>query len=282
MQLHQIHRLFLEKLQPKFSVDEARFYLKSILQSLFEIPPTDLALDPTRLIPEEQYQKLDRVAAQLLADVPLQQILGYCDFLDFTVKLSPDVLIPRPETEELVEWLLDSYQTFPTNVLDIGTGSGCIAIALAKKWGQEAHITALDKSPKALAIAQKNAHLNGVQIDFVEQDMTQVWTFGNTWDLIVSNPPYVLLSEKEQMHARVLEHEPHMALFSPSQSTIYFYEAIHNQALKFLSPQGWLYFEINPLCVSQLQALFSDQQWMHFEVRNDTFGKARFLRVQKQ
>ena len=282
MQLHQIHRLFLEKLQPKFSVEEARFYLKAILESLFEIPPTELALAPNRSISAEQSELLNQVAAQLLADVPLQQILGQTDFLDITLELSPDVLIPRPETEELVEWLLTTYQTLPTNVLDIGTGSGCIAIALAKHWGEKSHITALDKSSKVLAVAQKNAIKNGVQVDFIEKDMTQLWTFENRWDLIVSNPPYVLLSEKEQMHARVLEHEPHMALFSPQQSPIYFYEVIHNQALTFLKPQGWLYFEINPLCISQLQTLFSDQEWMHFEVRNDTFGKARFLRVQKR
>ena len=122
MQLHQIHRLFLEKLQPKFSVEEARFYLKAILESLFEIPPTELALAPNRSISAEQSELLNQVAAQLLADVPLQQILGQTDFLDITLELSPDVLIPRPETEELVEWLLtfDRTETMSTSLSTTG------------------------------------------------------------------------------------------------------------------------------------------------------------------
>ncbi|MGB0376482.1 MAG: peptide chain release factor N(5)-glutamine methyltransferase [Flavobacteriaceae bacterium] len=280
MKLFEAHQNFSQALLHKFTPEENRFYFKQILEILLGINPLNLALEPSQILTEAQLNQIESIILQLENDVPLQQLLGRVYFMNFELQVNTDVLIPRPETEELVQWIFQTHSEPPKMVLDCGTGSGCIAIALNKNWKSDSKIFALDLSVKALKVAQKNALLNGCDIQFINRDMAKAWNLPHL-DLIVSNPPYVLLEEQNQMHPRVLKHEPHLALFSPQDDPVYFYRVIQQQALIHLKPGGWLFFEMNPRCTEELKEVFSDPVWQSFEFRNDTFGKVRFLRVQK-
>ncbi|MGC6480402.1 MAG: peptide chain release factor N(5)-glutamine methyltransferase [Flavobacteriaceae bacterium] len=283
MKLADARTYFCDALSAKFSLDESRFYLKCILQDWFSMDATEMALSPDKTLTTKQTEQLKEAAEKLLKDIPLQQLIGEQLFLDLNIKINSDVLIPRPETEELVQWILENYpKAPPLNTLDCGTGSGCIAIALAHSWGKSSQISAIDVSSNALRLAEENAQLNNADVSFRMVDMCLPWPFTKTFELIVSNPPYVLLSEKSEMHPRVLNYEPHLALFTPAEDRVHFYRAIERNAQTHLAKGGWLYFEINPRCEAALAEVFSTTTWQYFEIRNDTFGKARFLRVQKR
>jgi len=193
-------------------------------------------------------------------------------------------LIPRPETEELVKWVLDDineYKITSPHLMDIGTGSGCIAISLAKA-NREIKLTAIDLSKEALIIAKKNASKHKVKIDFVQEDIQSLSHLNRTFDIIVSNPPYIHPDEKKDILPNVLNHEPHMAVFTPNNDPIYFYRLIINFASKVLKSLGGLYLEINPKYLELLKSNFSSRNFSEVEVRNDIFGKPRMLKVIKK
>jgi len=232
---------------------------------------------------------------------PLQYILGETEFYSIPLKVNPSVLIPRPETEELVDLIIksdfvkshrhghdtgnfSSAQSSPSpfRILDIGTGSGCIAIALAKHIPFAA-VTAIDVSDEALFTAKNNAQLNHVPIRFVQADILctekTMALFPEHFDLIVSNPPYITTDEKDSLSANVLDYEPHVALFTPDDAPLLFYDAITDFSLQKSAPSGMIFFEINPLCDSAVNDLLQKKGFTQTNIISDLSGKNRFISV---
>lgn len=222
------------------------------------------------------------MAQTIASGTPIQQVLGYAYFCGLKLKVTPSVLIPRPETEELVHWVVDESPA-PRSILDIGTGSGCIAIALAKALPQT-RLTAIDISDEALAVARKNAKIHGVDIDFIQADILNPnpYLANNRFDVIVSNPPYICNKEADEMEKNVLNHEPHVALFVPDDDPLLFYRAIAEKTLTMLTPDGTLFFEINRLYAQELTTMLQSMGFQHITVRQDQFNNDRMLRARKR
>lgn len=218
--------------------------------------------------------------AQLAAGVPLQYVTGKAYFYDRLFSLNSDTLIPRPETEELVSQVLKLIGSETTHVLDIGTGSGCIAISLALE-APQSQVSAWDVAPEAIAKAQENASQLGAKVTFQQQDVFAWEEDLKTWDIIVSNPPYVLNSEKAEMEAHVLDHEPHLALFVPDEDPLKFYRVIGDMAQARLKPGGYLCFEINRAFGAQNVALAEAQGFENIQLLKDFHGNDRMLIAQR-
>lgn len=222
------------------------------------------------------------MAQTIASGTPIQQVLGYAYFCGLKLKVTPSVLIPRPETEELVRWVVDESPA-PRSILDIGTGSGCIAIALAKALPQT-RLTAIDISDEALAVARENAKMHDADIDFIQADILNPnpSLANNRYDVIVSNPPYICNKEADEMEKNVLDHEPHVALFVPDDDPLLFYRAIAEKTLTMLTPDGTLFFEINRLYAQELTTMLQSMGFQHITVRQDQFNNNRMLRASLQ
>jgi len=282
MTLLEGRTLFRERLYKLYTREEIDFYYKSLLELVLNINPIQLALNPSESFENKDVVILETVLDQLMNKTPLQYITGKAFFRDLKLKVNSCVLIPRPETEELVDWILEDHKSLDSKksrVLDLGTGSGCIAIALAKEQKQFL-VSALDCDPEIIAIAKENASINRVTIDFRLGDMTQMPTSVEKFDVLVSNPPYVMHSEKKQMKANVLDFEPHQALFVPEDDPLLYYRCILDYAEGHLASKGALFFEINPLLVQELYDLIHRYSY-RVSQRMDIFGKVRMLRLQK-
>lgn len=231
------------------------------------------ALEPS------QIEQLDHYVEQLLNGKPLQYIIQKAWFLGKAYFVNEAVLIPRPETEELVEWIIEYAQIInkPLSILDIGTGSGCIPISL-KLAIPNAHITAIDISKEALAIAEQNAASYHTEIEWIAQDILQTKQLKDRYDIMVSNPPYIPLREKVAMQKQVADHEPEIALFVPDQFPLIFYSKIAHIGKSALKPNGQLFFEIH---YDQGEAIIAllDEMGYHAELRQDIFGKDRMVRA---
>jgi release factor glutamine methyltransferase len=231
---------------------------------------------------ETQINDFEIIVSRLKKQEPLQYILGEEVFCGLTFKVSPRVLIPRPETEELVLWIAEEYKDrVGLSVLDIGTGSGCIAISLAKKIAG-ASVHAYDVSAQALEVARENGTLNGVEVDFKQMDVLSadfLLTEGLNLDIIVSNPPYVCEREKEQMAQNVLGYEPPVALFVPDNDPLVFYRRIALFAKKNLSPSGALFFEINQAYGQEMIAMLKELSFVEVTLRQDIFGNDRMIKA---
>jgi release factor glutamine methyltransferase len=210
---------------------------------------------------------------------PYQYVFGKCEFYGLEFRVTPDVLIPRPETEELVEWVL-SENSMADRFLDIGTGSGCIAVTLGKKIPAAA-IHAWDISDGALAIAAENAAYNGVVVQFLKRDILQSFSAETSFDVIVSNPPYVMESEKVTMEENVLHFEPHEALFVPDNDPLLFYRRIAEVALEMLHEGGRLYFEVNRTKGASICSMLQQRGYLEVESRNDLSGNLRMIKAVK-
>jgi release factor glutamine methyltransferase len=239
---------------------------------------------PEKDITSDQSENLNNILTKLQTGEPIQYILGYTEFYGLPFKVNPSVLIPRPETEELVEWALSEVksQKSKVKILDIGTGSGCIAISLKKNL-PDAEIFAIDISITALETARQNADLNEVDITFIEIDILNVQgshsPLTNPYSLIISNPPYVTLHDKTQMHTNVTDFEPHSALFIPENDLLIFYKAIANFAIENLTPGGLLFFEVNENYGEQTVELLKNKSFINIELRKDMSGRYRMIRV---
>jgi release factor glutamine methyltransferase len=221
------------------------------------------------------------ILGQLKASKPIQYILGETDFYGRTFRVNPVVLIPRPETEELVKWVLGSFSITNPSILDIGTGSGCIAISLKIEL-PEAEVFALDISADALALAQENAALHKAAVTFIEKDvlLMQQTDLATTFDVVVSNPPYIALAEKDTMKANVLANEPHVALFVPNTNPLIFYERIASIATDLLNPNGFLFFEINERFGTEVVELLIKKGFKQVALHQDLSGKDRMVKAQ--
>ncbi|MEF8811883.1 MAG: peptide chain release factor N(5)-glutamine methyltransferase, partial [Bacteroidales bacterium] len=220
------------------------------------------------------------ITKQLKKQKPIQQILGETEFYNITLKIEPHILIPRQETEELVDWVLKDVASEKKNILDIGTGSGCIAIALAKNLPGSI-VTAVDYKPEILDAAKENALLNGVHIRFILADILQDDLPPGQYDLIVSNPPYVRNSEKKFMSQNVLNYEPSEALFVEDEDPLIFYRKIIHLAGKHLVDNGFLYFEINEYLGEETVRLLEKHGFNEICLKKDLNNKNRMIKAQK-
>ena len=234
---------------------------------------SDCVIHEKESICRETANKFKKIVLNLKLNQPLQYILGKISFYGLELKVNKYTLIPRPETEELVAWILE--ENFKS-VLDIGTGSGCIAIALAKY--SNAHISAIDSSIGALKVAKENAAKNNVKIDFSKEDLFQVADFKKV-DLIVSNPPYVLSSEKAKMCSNVLDYEPHSALFVSDLDPLIFYKKIIKLSTTSLLSKGKLFFEINELFASEIMEILSQNNFVDIKLKKDINDKNRMIKA---
>ena len=265
-----------------FQSSEIDFYYKTLLKDGLNRDPIQLSIEPWVELTSEEEFFVKESLSKLIAHQPLQYVLGKAHFRDLTLKVDKRVLIPRPETEEMVEWVLEDFKKLNQKLIliDMGTGSGCIGIALAKAQPYFS-VFALDKDVDILDLTAENAKLNGVQIKCIEQDMNQMNTLKLKIDVIVSNPPYVMLSEQNQMKSNVLDYEPHQAIFISNKDPLLFYRLILEFAADNLKPKGFIYFEINPLLLKELKDLIISFSYIVFE-RLDIFKKVRMLRLQKK
>ena len=279
--LQKTKRYFTEVLATTFSQREAEQLMRILLEDLFGIDWNQQLMNPEMRIDEHQHYQLSEAIQRLLSGEPVQYVTGMVRFCDLIFKVSPAVLIPRPETEELVQKIGTSL---PANkhmrIWDIGTGSGCIAIALAKHF-VNAEVIAFDVSEEALQIAKENAENNGVQMAFIQDDVLNPHSdyFNQPVDLIVSNPPYVCDSERAAMEANVLDWEPEKALFVPDDDPLRFYRQILALAKTQLNPDGQVWFEINERMGEGMLSLCQEMGFSNAEVLEDFAGRLRFCRV---
>lgn len=268
---------FIQTLTPLYDAAEAESFFYLLLEAWHQKKRIDLALDRTLGFSDAQISQWNSALEKLQAFVPIQYIIGVAHFYSLEFEVGPDVLIPRPETEELVQWILsENADRGNLKILDIGTGSGCIAISLAKNIAG-AQITAVDISKNALAIAQRNAERNGVAVTFLQKDILETTDLGEQFDIIVSNPPYVRHLEKEEIKKNVLDHEPHLALFVDDRDALLFYRKIADLALKNLAGNGRLYFEINQYLGKQMMDLLEQKGFAQIELRQDIYGNNRMV-----
>lgn len=251
---------------------EARSYTAFVCENRLGMRFTDVIVEPAAPCPD--YEELPQILAAIRDHCPAQYITGFAWFLDRKFAVREGVLIPRPETEELVRMIADRYKgRSGLRVLDVGTGSGCIAVTLAAELKQ-AEVVAVDVSESALEVARENARRHRVSVDFVRCDMLQESPSGH-FDLIVSNPPYVTLQEKDEMRPNVLRYEPHRALFVPDDDPLVFYRAIAEYGCRSLNPGGMLWFELNERYGSEVASLLEQSGYSEVAVHEDMFGKQR-------
>lgn len=265
------------RLATRYGDGEARWMVRLMMEEFKNYSPVDMAVRGDFETGESVERRIDETVGRLLNGEPIQYIFGKARFYGMNLKVTPDVLIPRPETEELVDLIVnDRGGERDLRVLDVCTGSGCIAIALARNL-PFSEVDAIDISREALAVARENASELKAAVSFKEGDALRMGADGAEYDIIVSNPPYIAEHERAEMDRNVLEHEPALALFVPDADPLRFYIAIARYALVALKEQGGLYFEINPLYASDLAGQMKAMGWSDVSIQPDMQKKNRFL-----
>ena len=272
---HELAMLYNESEADAIFKWVARYYLHGMPSAYYQEKENTMAAEHVALfiVALEQLRK----------GKPVQYITGETEFYGLSFQVDESVLIPRPETEELVDLIIKEARNTvkaPLHILDIGTGSGCIAICLKKNL-PDSRVAAMDISGDALRIANKNAINNAVDIDFIKDDILEALTTGSVYDIIVSNPPYITQREKETMHTNVLAYEPHVALFVTDERPLIFYEAIANFAKHSLKSGGFLFFEINENYGKETRDMLMSKQFVDIALINDMQGKNRIIRCRK-
>lgn len=269
-------------LAPLYPKREIEAIIRLIFESLKGWRPVDIVLNEDKPLSTFMQSKIHDIVQRLLNREPIQYILGTAHFYGLDLHVAPGVLIPRPETAELVDTIVRQADSRPDlRVLDIGAGSGCIAIALARNL-RFPQITAIDISTQALDIARQNAQRLKTNIQFIQADILQLRPDTDLYDIIVSNPPYIARSEAADMEANVLQYEPHKALFVPDHDPLIFYRAIAQYAQQALTPQGRLYFEINPLYASQITQLLQTLSFTDIRLTRDIHSRYRFIQARRR
>ena len=278
------------QLAPVYGEGEAKAMARLVFEVRFGLTLSDICIGKDTQLSADSQAELAEILRRLLYHEPVQYVLGMADFCGRQFLVTPSVLIPRPETEELCQWVTASEMTQggsrseSLTILDVGTGSGCIAITLAATM-PAVQVTAWDISEGTLQVAQENARRNNVHVSFQQVDVLNVSSSlllsPSSYTCIVSNPPYICNRECATMEANVLEHEPHQALFVPDDDPLLFYRAIAKLGQQTLIHDGWLYFEINPLFAGQLAQLLSSMSYRDIEIKADQFGKQRMIRARK-
>lgn len=273
--LGEKHAEYLKALGTICDQAEARAITLWILEEVLNVKGPKLSMERFMILTTHQEEVLDEYLRRLLKYEPVQYILGYAEFYGLRFKVSPAVLIPRPETEELVELIISETKTSSPNILDIGTGSGCIPISLKKNF-PDASVTSLDISKDAIEIARENAAANGTEVSFIQMDiLNKIPT--TRYDIIVSNPPYIGHDEKEKMNDNVLIYEPHLALFS--DDPLLFYKRIAEISQEILNPDGRIYLEVSEYRAKDVVEIFTARAW-RAEVKKDMSGKERMVKAE--
>lgn len=287
------------ELSQVYPVGEARAVAFWLMEEAFGVSRTDIYADKVRQFSQDERERLDNMCKQLVEDRrPVQYVVGHEWFLGRQFRVTSDVLIPRPETEELVNWAVEKTKKCQHPrpiIMDAGTGSGCIAVSLALAL-PEAEVSAIDLSEGALAVARENAEKLGARVHFQKADMLQPWDFliqkevstspkgvppSQKMDIIVSNPPYICQREAAEMEQNVLRNEPHTALFVPDDDPLRFYRALAREAMLHLRPEGWLLVEINRAYGHETAHLFEEMGLKNVEIRKDSFGNERMVAGQR-
>ncbi|WP_010662036.1 peptide chain release factor N(5)-glutamine methyltransferase [Marinilabilia salmonicolor] len=276
----EIIRQFREELSQFYNVHEAFQFVWLIFDHLHGWTKTDMLLREDTKLTDSDHLFVQNVLERLKNHEPIQYIIGETEFFGLSFDVNPSVLIPRPETEELVEWILESVTADKSlRILDIGTGSGCIAVSLARHL-PGATVTAWDVSSDALMVAENNARKNKAVVSFVQKDVLKITPDEmEQYDIIVSNPPYVRELEKDMMKENVLNHEPQLALFVEDHDPLVFYRHITRLATESLLPDGLLFFEINRDMGRETMELLADNGFRETELRKDLSGNFRMLKA---
>lgn len=277
MTLNSYIKSNITRLAPVYDTSESRWLIRIILEKLKGWSQTDIMIKGDQDVSAELQSSIDAIIARLLRNEPIQYILGETYWHGLTLKVTPAVPIPRVETSELVDIIVNENKSKDLAVLDMCTGSGCIAIALARTLPFPT-VTGVDISEDALHIAGENAALCKVKIHFLKSDVLKPINLPEkSYDIIVSNPPYIALCEMSVMDANVLDYEPHSALFVPDDNPLEFYRAISSSSLRLAKPGGKMYLEINPLFSGQLRDMLKSDGWEDVTIIKDMHGKDRFI-----
>ncbi|PKB43991.1 release factor glutamine methyltransferase [Cellulophaga sp. RHA19] len=278
MLLKEIKKIFHIELDAMYPVEEVDSFFYMTIEHYLKLERFILAMQPDYVVKKEEEGVLFSTIEQLKKNVPIQYIFKTAHFMGLDFNVNSNVLIPRPETEELVSWILSEVDiNQEITILDIGTGSGCIAISLAKNL-PKAKVFALDVSKNALEVAKNNAEANNVSVTFIEKSILEEPNLKQKFDVIVSNPPYVRELEKVEMNANVLDNEPSLALFVSDNKPLVFYDAITNFAVNYLVDGGKLYFEINQYLGKETKALLEKHDYKNIILKKDMFGNDRMLK----
>lgn len=280
MRIKQYRTQFIKELSPFYDAYEAESFFYLILENKHKLRQIDLALNHELTFSDADLAIWGGFLNELKKEVPIQYLLGKTNFYGLDFEVNENVLIPRPETEELVEWVINENKkeekSKKIKVLDIGTGSGCIAISLAKNL-PNAEVYGIDVSKKAIETAKKNAINNNVDVTFMYLDILDTDVLTCTFDIIVSNPPYVRNLEKEEIKKNVLDYEPHLALFVDDNDALVFYRKIAALAKSGLKENGQLYFEINQYLGKEMTDLLKKMDFKNIELRKDIYDNDRMI-----
>ena len=276
MTIEETHQALTKSIQPIYGEREASSIARIVFEDAFQL--FDVSSKKEFLFTD----KFTAIQQRLVQQEPVQYVLGQADFYGLKFKVSPDVLIPRPETEELVHWILETNESVEPAILDIGTGSGCIPITLKKKIPR-AIVSGLDISEKALAIARANGTWNEVMLFFIQLDILQKsdWDDLPDYDIIISNPPYIPHNEADLMPTWVKDYEPALALFVEHPDPLLFYRVIADFAAIHLTSNGYLFFETNEFNAQEVAQLLKDKYFQEVVIQKDMSGKERMIRARK-
>lgn len=268
----------INQLQPLYEKQEAEAIMRRMLLHILNCSPTELLMKQEEPLDTMQLNLLQKFVEKLSKGTPLQYVLGETHFYDLDLYCNQGVLIPRLETEELVDWIIQTEKE-PKNILDIGVGSGCITVALGVNL-KYSHLTALDISLKALDLARENSDKYNLRPTFLYGDILKWQQLGlETYDVIVSNPPYVLETDKKMMHKNVIDFEPKTALFVPNENPLIFYEAITDLGQQHLAQKGRLYFEIHECMGEKMVEMLKKKNYKDIELRKDINNKDRMIKA---
>ncbi len=282
MNISGLHKMMINHLEAIFDVSEIESFFYMLIDYRFKFNKIEYVLNKDYLLSKDDIIFFDEVIARLKQEEPIQYIVGETVFYDLKFYVNSSTLIPRPETEELVDWVVkDNFSKKTVNILDIGTGSGCIPITLSKNI-ENSIVTSVDVSEKALQVAKKNAYINNVEVSFIKDTIlepTKINGSDNVFDVIISNPPYVRDLEKREIKKNVLSYEPHLALFVEDDDPLIFYRKISQYALNHLNEKGVLYFEINQYLAKETILLLKKIGFKNIELRKDLSGNDRMIKA---
>ena len=284
MTIKKYRQYFINSLEDLYSIEELQSIFYLLAEKLLHLSRIDIALQLDDTLTSGEEINFNQAIDRLKIYEPVQYILGETEFFGYPFLVNKQVLIPRPETEELVSWIIEDVDKKETTILDIGTGSGCIAISLAKKLNN-AVVSAIDISNKAIEVAKKNALINNVNVEYSSVDVLNFedkLVLQDKWkskfDIIVSNPPYVTMQEKKLMQLNVIDHEPDIALFVEDDDPLLFYRRISELSRQYLKHNGTLYLEINEYLGVEMEKMLNEAGFKHVELKKDMFGKNRMIK----
>ena len=275
---------FINSLEGLYPIEELKSFFYLLAEKYLNLSRINIALQLNNELTHEEQSSFYKALDRLRNHEPIQYILGETEFFGMLITVNKQVLIPRPETEELVSWIIEDVDKNEATILDIGTGSGCIAISLAKKLNN-AVVSAIDISTRAIEVAKKNTLINNVNIEFsrvdvlnfeADSDLQHKWE--SKFDIIVSNPPYVRMQEKKLMKLNVVNHEPDIALFVEDDDPLLFYRKISQLSKQYLRHNGTLYLEINEYLGLEMEKMLNKAGFKHVLLKKDMFGKNRMIK----